>query len=644
MSLFVQSVLVLLVCSAYGFVVWGWGNLFVRKAGLVALPVAWQVAAGLACLICIGGWLNLLSLAVPPVLISLLMIGAGLSAIRIYALCRSRREEGLVAIMPWIQLVWIAPLVIYVGFLGAYLSPPAVFNHHDDFEKYLVHPLRMLQTGNVAGGIFDAVGAETLGGMAYLQGFVAAIFSVGQVAAVDAVFMSGLFLWMIGSMLVRRQVHPALTALAVVALGAVNPQAVNVTAIYTGAALMLLAALGPTLLADGEWDERFPWFGLVLGAVIALKTTFLVPIVIIVLVYLAMILVRRKWRPIVRSFALFSVAIIISVLPWLLNSIQWAFLGLQTEIDPSMGLEAPLFSLHWLLEKSEAIGFGYGETWRLYQMLLLGGLTLAGWHLSQMVNDVSDCYRNAWPLSLTVGSLISAAIMLSSFSLGGLGDDATLRYQMPSLLAGCAVLVVCLMSSLSSVGIRRYKFYIVVMITFMAVCFIPSALFRLERVMDDRSHYALDGLVSTLDDRSYAFKVVNTADTSILEAQKSVPPRVSVLAMTSRNFQLNFQRNNVKVVNAWFLLVPWLRHPASGDIAGWKSFFRQQGIDYLIVDCSVGAGQKENASRSMPAVGSLQERRYEIRRYRFGEVLMALARQGELIYSDGRVLVARLPR
>lgn len=640
MTILIQSVWVLSVCGGYGFAVWGWGNLAVRKTGLAGLPVAWQVAAGLVCLIGIGGVLNLLNLALPPVLAGLLLIGAGLAAIRIYTLGRNR-PAGFAASFRWTETLWIAPVMIHTGFLGAYLTPPAVFNYHDDFEKYLVHPLRMFLTGNVAGGVFDAVGAETLGGMAYLQGFVAAFFPGLQVAAVDAVFMSGLFLWMVGSVLARRQVHPALIALAVFTLGAVTPQAVNVTAIYTGAVLLLLAALGPSFIADREWAERFPWFGLALGAGMTLKTSFWPTIGAVVVVYLATILPGDDRKRIIRSFALFSGAALAIVLPWSLNSVPWAFLGSLVETDPPLGLSAPLISLHWLLGENEAVFYGYGETWRHYQVLILSLPILAGWWLYRTSKTATERTGAAWSLSMTIGSALSAAVALSLFSISGLGDSATLRYQMPTLLAGLAVLVVCL---LSPVGVRRYSYVGVLLVVVLAASYVSPAWHRMARILDHRSHYAVEAFVETPAYRTHLAEVLSGAYAPVSAAQNAIPAGATVLAMTTRNHQIDFRRNDVKTVNPWFLLVPWLNRPASDDVAGWQAFFKQQKIDFVMLEyrgyAVLTSADYEDALTS----DNLQDRLFAIRRYRFGETLMTLAHQGEPVYNDGRVLVARLSR
>ena len=73
--------------------------------------------------------------------------------------------------------------------------PPSIYNFHDDYQKYFAYPVRMVETGTVFGSPLSAMGLQTLGAQAFLDGFVVAFFPIGYINGVDAVF--GLFLCLI---------------------------------------------------------------------------------------------------------------------------------------------------------------------------------------------------------------------------------------------------------------------------------------------------------------------------------------------------------------------------------------------------------------------------------------------------------------
>ena len=55
--------------------------------------------------------------------------------------------------------------------------PPSIYNFHDDYQKYFAYPVRMVETGTVFGSPLSAMGLQTLGAQAFLDGFVVGVFS-----------------------------------------------------------------------------------------------------------------------------------------------------------------------------------------------------------------------------------------------------------------------------------------------------------------------------------------------------------------------------------------------------------------------------------------------------------------------------------
>jgi hypothetical protein len=145
-------------------------------------PGSWTVtmALGLALLIALGGVINLVRLANIWSLSALTVLGLGLClAMWIQqSVIRSRpvsppRQATTRAEFTGRSLMLALVLAILVFTLATQL-PPARYNFGDDLQKYFAHPVRMLATGTLFGSPLSAMGSESLGGMAFLHGFVAA--------------------------------------------------------------------------------------------------------------------------------------------------------------------------------------------------------------------------------------------------------------------------------------------------------------------------------------------------------------------------------------------------------------------------------------------------------------------------------------
>ena len=121
---------------------------------------------------------------------------------------------------------------------------------------------------------------ETLGGQAYLHGFIAAHWSTGQINAVDALFGLVLSMTMVLVAAERARLRGWLVPLAVAALFFISPQYVNISALYVGVALLLFLVFIPY----GESEGPGIFFAtpssaivvvLMYAALVALKSTYL---------------------------------------------------------------------------------------------------------------------------------------------------------------------------------------------------------------------------------------------------------------------------------------------------------------------------------------------------------------------------------
>ena len=326
------TVLIAFLVSTYG-----WGRivvpLFYREA-----PRSWPyiVALGLCVLVVIGGGLNLLHIARPSALE--VLSGLGLGSALIFTLLAIWRDparfgpRGLTHRLrqwPWrgISLGDAVPWLVIAGataFFIAYLLPAAAFNFHDDFHKYFVAPIRMLQTGSLGGGPFEVVGRDHLGTQSFLQAFILTRFEPVFINGFDYIFcflLAGLVLNDLGRKL---ELHWFYRTIAVLCLVLINPQYVNISALYSSVLLILATAYAALLFAEVVEAGEFRTLagaavpvGLFLACLISLKSTFIG----FTLILGAMLAVGFLWdrahrRQIITAYGAALIAAAVVLVPW----------------------------------------------------------------------------------------------------------------------------------------------------------------------------------------------------------------------------------------------------------------------------------------------------------------------------------------
>ena len=264
------------VFAAAAFMLYGWG--WAARRALRAKAVEWPttVATGMATLVFVGGVLNLARLAYPWALGCVAIAGVVLGVVAV------RKDRPHKPDMSGLSRV-LAPAAVLI-FTIVTQVPPRAYNFHDDFQKYFAHPVRMLETGTVFGSPLNDIGLDTLGGQAFLDGFAVAFFPIQYINGVGAAL--ALFL----CMMLASQFKNILATLSVFVI---NPQYVNISALYTASFLIMGVIL----------EESAAVTGLLYAGVIALKSSF----VLFVAVHLL-----AKWRIKPAAFAALFLT------PWIL--------------------------------------------------------------------------------------------------------------------------------------------------------------------------------------------------------------------------------------------------------------------------------------------------------------------------------------
>ncbi|HHQ14334.1 MAG TPA: hypothetical protein ENK16_04855, partial [Chromatiales bacterium] len=403
------------------------------------------ICMGLIVVIFIGGVLNLGHLAYAPALDAIVVVGVLMAAASVHADRKSGNRNSNPGADPAGSVYSLLPGAILI--LGAFvfqtvwLLPPAAFNVYDDFQTYLSLPLRMLATGTLQPGPFSYFGVNTLGAHSYLQGFVAAHWPLADIDAVDALFgltLAGCLILVVG----RRTGTPAwLGLLAVVAVIVINPQYVNISTLYIGSALLIFLLLIPSgVHAQGQTIAPISatfaiTTGLTYGALVVLKSTFVLPVLVhFLLVTASSAMGHRSLRRSATGVLQVALGGGIVALPWMLNQASKLIPALvqvgHLAGGGSSGLRGQNLGPGWLSTDPFIYGFGTGHIHytALAIVALLCALFLVAripWHdrpaLSDRLTAIAGC------LLLPVFYVIQMKVIGAKL----MGADTALRYAAP---------------------------------------------------------------------------------------------------------------------------------------------------------------------------------------------------------------------
>ena len=183
----------------------------------------------------------------------------------------------------------------------------------------------MLQTGTISGNDFDILGIDSLGGQSFLQAFILSVFPIEYVNGFDIIFCFVLIAFILVGIAQVTKAHGLYLILAISVLILINPQIINIAALYSGSVMVLGMIFASIILADccdekgttSSFAKTIP-VALFISALISLKMTltFICDFIFCNIFFGAIIIFKDK-KNIVITGIILAVSVLLFLLPWI---------------------------------------------------------------------------------------------------------------------------------------------------------------------------------------------------------------------------------------------------------------------------------------------------------------------------------------
>jgi hypothetical protein len=575
----------------------GWGLALSRLCRMAGGLWPRPAVVGLGVVLALGGVLNALHLAYPAAL--LVVVLAGLSAAGWFL-------RGTKLAVLWAEITSHAAAYGLAGLVLAVTVatqlPPDAYSYADDYGKYFFHPLAMLHSGSVFSGPANALGSETLGGKAFLDGFIVAAFPLRFLNATDAVF--GLLLCLL--LAARLTARPLTAAALVLAVAVIEPQYINISPLWLGAALMM----GAAWLA-AEDDKTAIAVGLIYAGLVSLKTTFALFVPVhLVLAAAGFLIAGRPFGAVARWAGVAAGLCALALAPWLLTHLPHYLAGLAAAPLPDAGM-GPLDRLEFFSPKPLA----FAASMLQYTLLVLIGVAaaaLAVWSRGKAMA----------PAAAAAATLLACyAIMMIVYGPALAGYFNAVRYVTPFAI-GLAPAVLGLAAATVD---RRIG---LAMVLAPALLFAPDAIIRLNRALDDGFILSFPAFAESRSYADFNARVWNgSLHQDVARWQALVPPGEPITAWINTPFYLDQSRNPVEVIDTAGLATRWARLPEHGYV-----IYEYGGFASAVID----------SDASLAHVAGAHERQIAMQKRAAFQRLRRDLDRGTALYQDDRVAVFKL--
>ena len=619
----------------------GWGSLFYGALGLRGSS-DWsrRAAAGFAFSACIGGVVDLTAVISRWLIIGFLAVGGIAFVHRLVqyaATTKPMMRPKLGSRLLNVPVLSAAAALLALRIAGSVivLQPSTgmqlgSFNTFDDFQAYVVYPLKMLDTGSMGADPFSIrrTPTQALGGGAFLQTFVLAALPVENLRLLDVGLGTLLVIGLLWSYMGRMGLTAFAAAAVILVFLAIPPPLINVTAVLIPLALFLSLFL---IFEDSELHmprlSRAALIGLHVAAICVLKTSLIPAALGFVGVRWALALLHSSSkREVVLDGVMWFIAAGMAILPWLLDSYRWTGTFLPEGLaaygaDPSRvaGFQA-VTGWHFFIQHLKELPlFPYTYFVMLVVVLLV----------VRPKPKVSEAF---W--SLLAGAAIGTAGVVVAVA-GAVNDIDRFMYAfvMGALLVALIQAIAALTGSGATGRTKRLALLGVSVATVVLV---------LSTAREAREMYSYNLLTVRRALRGEQL-IAESATAKYRNLQNALPQKAVLLEHMDYPFLFDFRRNRILIDD----------QPGSASLAPGQPFFAGaealarylvlNGIQYVAYDYATEAGVSQESFAALANNDRAPSAQAVVRlTFDFHRNLMELGRTRQRIFDDGTAFAVDL--
>lgn len=643
-----STLLIILLYSACFYGVGCYLLRFLNKDIKHSFPLC--ITIGMSAYLFLGGILNSLSLADRTALIVSLVIGVAASCAyipRLILLIRDTKYRNL----DYIALLPIFFHLSFTIFLIYYLSPPhGSFNLGDDITTYIARPIRMLDSGSLSGNFFGLMPLDSLGGQAFLQGFLLLFFPIDYLITFDAIFcffIGGLLILSISRLVNLNTLH---TFLIIIFYTAANPLQVNISPVFSTLAFSL-TVLYILICIKSEKFKLSIKNSIIIGSLLASLATLKITsavfayILLALLITIYLIINTNKSHPIKNGLIITAISILF-LSPWILihiHNITATINSINTPNSNILMLNNTFTNNISCLYNTNKIY--YVSTWSFATLLLIS-ITTSIYGAFKLFSFKYE------PIDILLTIVGGAAFITFLVYLNVFYCTDVFRYWSPIGIFATVSIFLLLANKTplhrsSTTAIYSYITYFI-LITSISV-FIPSSYERFNRYVSNKSYLPF----YSINNKNISTKIqglLNSTDNhdNLIKWQQQANAEANILAIVDTPYLLDFKRNHIHFFTQPSLMTPWLKH-FNYDTDSVENILSSNNIEYIILQMG-GANPQLNQYhhamnkklRKKLLFKNMLIQNIARRSIDFINSVFLLSKNKEIIFQDNAVLIYKL--
>jgi hypothetical protein len=552
----------------FSFSMFGWGNIFFSKP--ISNLISINIVIGMGFTLFLGGILNFLSLANENSIRAIFFIGLLLFIIKIIKIRYSINKLIVNQNFRKINLIFILPIILLMLSVFSSLNPDT-YNIFDDFQKYFLHPVKMLETGSIFGSNLSALGRETFGGQAFFQSFYVTWLGLRGLNIFDSIFCLCIIIFIILEWSIKQKITfiGFLTSSLIIVI---QPQYVNISSLYSGALFMISSILIALELFKNNLSYNLRNLKVSLGislcfsSLIVLKPIYILfPLIFFSLLIFFYFFFYKLNKEFIFLILIIPILTIILCLPWTIFSLKNYF-NFQSNIG---SIDLQLNMLQSYVPSIISIkALKFGATQFHYSLLIFLGSFLVLLNIFLLKNKKIELNEHSTRIFIVSSSSLLAifVIYLILLMLAGINYiqfGTSIRYSIPFVIATFP-LGFLILSSLYKNHLQYLKVFISLIILTSLVSFFPHYVKRINQYYKCGSQLSFSSFACSKQYLNYNKFVFSTnKKDSVRKLQDLIPEGETIMVWINTPFYLNFKRNKIIEMDLAGINNSWAIFPSS---------------------------------------------------------------------------------